>query len=39
MGIQLTNNAVTILGEQGRDSATHRNVSILPKTPPIQASG
>ena len=30
---QLTHNAVIVLGEQRKDSAMHRHVSILPQTP------
>ena len=35
---QFTNSAVIVSGEQGRGSATHTHVSILPQTPPTQAA-
>ena len=33
IGVQPINNAVTVSGEQRRDSATHIRVSVLPQTP------
>ena len=33
IGVQPINNAVTVSGEQRRDSATHMRVSVLPHTP------